>query len=329
MKEPSGRDVSEFRDAVCAAERVLVAPHLHPDGDAIGAALAIQRGLEALGKQVEVVCADPVPANLRFLPGWQSIRAPEESTLVPELGILVDLNVMSRLGKAQSLFDRAPRIAIVDHHEIIEESAQGVSLVWPDYSATCLVLYEVMPQLGMEITPEIAQCLLAGIATDTGRFRFRNTDPYSLRAAADLVERGGDLTQINEEVWEKKPLPAVLLLGRALANLKTDFDGAIAYSYLTEEDFAAAEAIEEHNEGIVNEIGRVETACISALFREPKPNKVRVSVRSRGDIDVAEVCSKFGGGGHKNAAGCTFDTNVHEAIEAMLPPLREAISKSQ
>ncbi|MBA3725931.1 MAG: bifunctional oligoribonuclease/PAP phosphatase NrnA, partial [Armatimonadetes bacterium] len=175
------------------------------------------------------------------------------------------------------------------------------------------------------VTPRLAQYLLTGIATDTGSFRFRNTDPASLDAASHLVAMGADLTQINEEVWEKKPLSAIKLLSAALNHLQMHADGRISASHLSTDDYESSGAKDEDSEGIVNEIGRVRTVLISAMFREPKPGRIRVSVRSRGTIDVSAVCRQFGGGGHVNAAGCTFDTSLEEAQGLLIPALEACL----
>lgn len=331
--------VDAFKKAVHQSRTVVIVPHVNPDGDAIGSSLALAFALQKTGKEVTLACADDVPQNLRFLPGWQQFKNARElfpddkPTAVPEnlwsfdLAIIVDLSVPKRLAHARHLLLNAKRIAAVDHHELGEDLAEGILVVDSSYSATAMLLYDHWRNIGFEFDADIAQCLLTGIVTDTGGFKHQNTDPQSLRAAADLMELGGDLAVIHQEVWDRKPYRAIKLLAFALGNIRLGALGKCLYSHLGLQEYENAEATDEDTEGIVNEIGRVDSAVVFALFREHKPNRVRVSVRSHGDIDVSEICRRFGGGGHKNAAGCTFDTGINEAMQQLVPALEEAALK--
>jgi phosphoesterase RecJ-like protein len=320
--------IVELRNAIDSASTVFITSHVHPDGDAVGSLLALHIALAARGKSVSSALHDAIPRNLRFLPRWNEIaEIHDEHAILPaaDLAILVDVGHLPRVGRTQKGLLAAKSFAVIDHHQLGEDNPGDIRVIDPDASATSLILYQIFHDIGLEMTPEIAQCLLTGIATDTGSFRFRNTDPESLDAASHLVAIGADLSIINEEVWEKKPLAAVSMLGRALQHLQLLCDGRIATSYLTNLDYAECGALDEHTEGIVNEVGRVDTVLITALFREPTKNRVRVSVRSRGDIDVSAVCRKFGGGGHINAAGCTFEGSIENAMSILVAALKECL----
>jgi phosphoesterase RecJ-like protein len=321
-------EIAALRSAIQAADSIIVASHINPDGDAVGSSLALLMGIESLGKKATVILNDPVPMNLRFLPGWERIRGPEAVPLGAGLGIIADVGVMSRLGRARPSVEAAAHLCVIDHHEPDGAPPGDIRIIDTGASATCLILYRMLPTIGVEISPAIAQCLLTGIATDTGSFRFRNTDPATLDAASHLVALGGDLAQINEEVWEKKPLSAVKLLRFALDNLELYASGRVAVSRLTQSNYQEASASDEDSEGIVNEISRINTAQIAAMFREPKPGRVRVSVRSRGELDIAAVCRQFGGGGHVNAAGCTFESSIDDAIRTLVPALEACLASS-
>lgn len=330
--------VDQLNDALSRANSILVVTHLHPDGDAIGSSLALAEGLEQIGKTVEVCCADPVPENLRFLKGWERIIVARDFYPTqdspdpvlpqffqsPDLAIMTDLSAPKRLANSQRLVEKAKSLAIIDHHEMGEDVPLGIWVIEPNQPATAMLLYDIFPKMGIKINQSMAQALLTGIATDTGCFRFPNTNSESLHAAAELVKLGANLSQINEEIWEKRPLPAAKLLTKALTNAKLTCEGKVAISFLTLDDFQETGALDEHSEGIVNEIGRVETVRVFALLREPKRGKVRVNVRSRGEIDVAAVCRLFGGGGHKLAAGCTFESDIESAMNTLLPELEKA-----
>ena len=144
--------------------------------------------------------------------------------------------------------------------------------------------------------------------------------------ASELIRLGADLPKISEEVWDNRPMSAIRLLQKAFYNLKLLSVDRLAVTHLGLEDFVDAK--DEDSEGIASEIARIEGVLVAAVFREPHPERVRVSVRSRGDIDIAEVCRKFGGGGHKNAAGCTLSTGVRAAMEHVIPELERCLESS-
>lgn len=322
-------EIAALKEAICAAEVITLASHVNPDGDNIGALLALAIGLRNTGKEVRVFSHDPIPANLMFLPQTELIEILPEGCSLPDvasdLGIIVDVSVIDRMGRSQSILASARHLAVIDHHEPSDTPPGDIRIIDSSASATCLILYKIFPELGIAMSPDIAQCLLTGIATDTGSFRFQNTDPASLDAASHLVELGANLSEINLEVWEKKPLSSIILLSRALNKMRLRADGRLVFTSISREDFESSGALDEHSEGIVNDIGRVDTALIAALFREPKKGRIRVSVRSRGNIDVSAVCRNFGGGGHVNAAGCTFESTIEEAMSSLLPALEECL----
>jgi phosphoesterase RecJ-like protein len=177
-------------------------------------------------------------------------------------------------------------------------------------------------EIDAEITGPMATCLLTGIVTDTGSFRFRNTTPDSLSVSAYLLERGGDLNQISEEVFQNKTLSSARLLGHVLESMKLACDNRLAWSLITNDDFIQSGAKDEDTEGFVNEMLFVNSVQIAVLMMEPKLGKVRVSIRSRGEVDVAQVAREFGGGGHKNAAGCAFDIPLQEVEECLIRRLK-------
>jgi bifunctional oligoribonuclease and PAP phosphatase NrnA len=164
--------------------------------------------------------------------------------------------------------------------------------------------------------------------TDTGSFRFRNTTAEALSLSAGLLEHGGDIATVAEEIFQRKPLASARLLGRTLNHLQLDSDDRLAWSVLSYEDFETTGASDEDTEGFVNELLSIETVQISAVLRELKPGRTRCSLRSRGNVDVAAVARVFGGGGHKNAAGCTFDGNPDQAVAELIPEMRRCLASS-
>jgi len=325
--------VEQLRDAIAAAQTVVISGHKGPDGDCIGAALALRHGLRGVGKDVTVFSNDEVPKIVRFLdPGGCVIHLTSEAEAVRaasqqwDLGILVDVGFTQRAGRAEPALLSAERLAVVDHHEIGPQTSGEIRIIDPRASATCFMLARMFRGLELPLDKHAATCLLTGIVTDTGSFRFRNTDEATLAEASELIRLGADLPRISEEVWDSRPMAAVRLLQKAYYNLALLAGNRIAITHLGTEDFADAK--DEDSEGIASEIARIEGVLVAAVFREPHPNHVRVSVRSRGEIDVAEVCRKFGGGGHKNAAGCTLTVDVHAAMDRVIPELERCLESS-
>ena len=312
-----------FKKELENVSSVLIGTHLNPDGDALGSALAVSLYLDSLGIPNEVMCHHGAPQNLKFLPRVDTVS--QQAKLGKyDLGIVVDLDAMDRLGRTQQFFDRCSRLVVIDHHLPIDAPGD-VRIVDTNEPATALILTRLLLELGADITPDIATCLLTGIVTDTGSFRFRNTTPDALSLSATLLEHGGNINLINEEIFQSKPLASVRLLGHALETMHLECNNRLAWSTLSNHDFVSADALDEDTEGVVNEMLFITSVQIAALIREPKPGRVRCSFRSRGDFDVAEAARHFGGGGHKNAAGCTFDLPLDEAEELVVRRLKACL----
>lgn len=319
----SAEIAAEFQKEVQSAASILIGTHLNPDGDALGSALAMSHYLDDQGIQNEVICHHLAPRNLQFLPGVNRVRN-EPSQEKYDLGIVLDLDSLDRLGNTEPFFAGCRRVIVIDHH-VPHEAPGDLRIVDTLSPATAVILTRLFNYLGVEITPDIATCLLTGIVTDTGSFRFRNTTAEALSLSAGLLEHGGDIATVAEEIFQRKPLASARLLGVTLANMNLDCDDQLAWSVLHFRDFAMANARDEDTEGFVNELLSIETVQISALLREPKPGKTRCSLRSRNQHDVSAVARVFGGGGHRNAAGCTFDCAPGEASELLVQEMRKCL----
>jgi len=322
---PTDAQVAEFQAAVRTATSVLISTHLNPDGDALGSALAMSHYLDQLGVPNEVICNNLAPYNLEFLPGVDRVRL--EPTRSHDLAIVLDLDSMTRLGRTQPAIEACGKLILIDHH-VPHEEPGDLRIVDVSSPATALILTRLLQRVGATLTAEISSCLLAGIVTDTGSFRYRNTTPEALHAAAALLEHGGDIVQICEEVYQRKPLMSVKLLGKTLDNMKLEMDGKLAYSQLSLADFEETGAGEPHTEGLVNELLFINTVQIAFVVREPQAGKVRASIRSRGPYDVTSAVRPFGGGGHKNAAGCTFEEPLESALAKLVEALKACLASS-
>lgn len=314
----------QFKMELRNASSVLIGTHLNPDGDALGSALAMSQYLTGIGIENEVVCHHLAPRNLQFLPGVERLRL-EPKHDKHDLGILLDLDSLDRLGNTEPYLAACQRLVVIDHH-VPHEAPGDLRIVDTTASATALILTRLLLALEANITPDMATCLLTGIVTDTGSFRFRNTTPEAFSLSAILLERGADMNRVSEEIFQRKPLSSTLLLGHMLDTMRLDCHNQLAWGVLNREDFEHAFAQDEDTEGFVNEMLFIDSVQIAAILREPKPGRIRCSIRSRGDLDVAAVARQFGGGGHRNAAGCTFDMPLAEAETVLVESLRKCLA---
>mgnify|MGYP002409383695 FL=1 len=302
--------------------RILLLAHHNPDGDTLGCLLALGHYL-APGRQVTMVCADPVPDLYKFLPGWDRVLTNQEALALPgeyQLAIAVDASDLGRLGTGgEELLARCHRVASIDHHAT-GEAFGDPAWIDPEAAATGELVYELL--LGA-ITPEIATALYTAIVTDCGSFRYANTTARTLAIASKLVEAGADPHGIATVVFETRSLASLRLLEQALATLQVTDDGKLGWMDLTEEMFQKAQADDTQGEGFVNYVRMIRGVRIAILFRE-NSQKVRVSFRSQ-DLDVGKLAASFGGGGHMRASGCELPLPLATAKEKVLATAKSFI----
>lgn len=313
MKIPG--DVLDF---LRKGKQFFIATHISPDGDALGSSIALSLALESLGKETIIYDKDPVPEFYRFLPGHERFTQ-SISNLKFEISnlILLDCNELERTGIEKIEFVSS---AVIDHHETAREFGD-VKWIEPHAAATGLMLFYVIRELGVKITKEIAINLYAAIAIDTGTFRYSNTTPEVLRVAAELIEAGADPSYIAESLYETWSESRFRLLLKVLNTL--EINNGIAITLVTLDMFRETGALVEDTENFVGFPRLLKSVRISALFREVENNYYKISLRSRGrGMNVAKIAAAFGGGGHRNAAGCKIRADFKTAKEKLLEALR-------
>jgi len=315
--------VNDLRAVVGAlrdADRVLVASHENPDGDAIGSMVAARHALRQLGKEVRLYLHgdSPLPPEYSFLDLDGLERTIDPGSTEGWMLLAVDCGNERRLGpdheQLRSGFDC---VVDVDHHH--DNSRFGdVNLVDGHASSTAEILARVFDELEVEITPEIAEALYVGLVTDTGRFQYRTTSPQALRLVARLVEQGASVHKVFELVFETVPFQKMQLLGRVLEHAHPFEGGRLLVSYVSRDDLSLVRGDEATTEGLIDHLRAVEGVQVAALIREqlPLPDGTvppnRVSLRSRSGIDVSLIARKSRGGGHKQAAGFSHPGTVEE-----------------
>ncbi|TMQ59970.1 MAG: bifunctional oligoribonuclease/PAP phosphatase NrnA [Candidatus Eisenbacteria bacterium] len=305
-------------------EEFLVTAHIDPDGDAVGSCLGLKLALDHMGKTAEVVLDSPVPAALLFLPAASTIRRPDHVQKKFDSAFVLDSSSLDRTGSVpERCLNPGAKIAVFDHHWG-NDGFGDIRLVNPEASATAELVYDVIDLLHIPISPEIAECLYAGILSDTGGFRYANTSSRTLRVAARLVERGARAPVVAEALYATKTAPSLRILGLALASLETRSGGRIGAMTISRDMFERAGATPEDADGIVQYAKALAGARVGVLVQEVAPNEIRASLRSDGTVDVNEVASLFGGGGHRNAAGL----RVRGDLERVRNDLYEALDRA-
>jgi phosphoesterase RecJ-like protein len=300
-------------------DKFLVATHENPDGDALGSMLAATLGLRELGKDAVMYLSGeaPLPGEYGFLP------LEEVNRIVPDdvgerVLLALDCANERRVGPDDAVLGQAKLVVNVDHHH--DNNRFGaVNLVVDDASSTAEIVRDLLAELGVALTPEIAEALYVGLVTDTGRFQYANTSPKALRLAAELLEAGADVHGIYQQVYERVQFAKLKLLARALERAQLYEGGRLVVSYLVRGDFAEAGAEEPYSEGIIDYLRQAEGAELVALIREPPTDNGptrRVSLRSsRDEVDVSAIAREAGGGGHRQAAGFSSELPIDEIVE--------------
>lgn len=296
----------------------LVTSHARPDGDAVGSALATMHWLESMGKQARVCFADPIPRPFASLPGADRIldHLPEETF---DVAIVLECDSVQRTGFAHL---PARLLVNIDHHQSGANYAD-VNWIDPESPAVGSMMYDLAVASETPLSPALANCLYTAVLTDTVGFTLPTTTAATFDLARHLLEIGADAGAISDAVYFSQSESKVRLLGAALSHLRVH--GPVAWSAVTRADMESTGAGVEDSEGIVQHIIAVEGIRAAALLRElPGGTSLRASLRSKGTVNVAKVAESFGGGGHRNASGCTLDGPLEEAARRMEDALQAA-----
>lgn len=302
--------------AIEQRDHFVLTSHARPDGDAIGSVLACGEILRQMGKSAEVVLHDGVPTIYQPLPFAAAACKSEAVNGKYEAAIVLECDSVQRTRLAG--LDRQFLINI-DHHASGKPFA-NINWIEPSACATAEMIYWLARAAGVAITPEIATCLYTAVLTDTGSFCFLGTNERTFALAQELVHAGADPARIAQNVYFSNPTSKMRLLGQALTTLHRD--GSLAWMHVTNRQMEQVRAREEDCEGLVNYALAIAGVEVAIFFREQEPGKWRVSLRSKGAVDVAEVAANFGGGGHLCASGCSVEGSLSSATERVIAQLK-------
>ncbi|MBQ3525521.1 MAG: bifunctional oligoribonuclease/PAP phosphatase NrnA [Akkermansia sp.] len=318
---------TEICNAIREKNNFAIISHYRPDGDAIGSTLALGLALRSLGKTVQMWNHDGCPQRYAFLAGAEEITPPPPALPANvECFICVDTGDDRRLGNpGKALLAAAPLSLNIDHHGTNLQYAH-INMVRSQAAACGSIIYELITELGVPLSKEIAEALYAAISTDTGSFKYGSTRPTEMRIAADLIEAGVDVAEINRKIYDEKSEGELITAREVLANMVIEENGALSHYSLTRTRKAELQLSLEDTKDLVDHIRPWAKVKACAIFEEMENGKVRVSLRSKDErVNVADIALEHGGGGHKMAAGIPMQGKLDECREQVLNSIRKVL----
>ncbi len=300
------------------AQRIGIVGHVRPDGDALGSMVALALAASNAGKDAVASFGEPFVLGDEF-------RFLDQTVLVPpsefpddlDLAIICDTGVLDRVGSVGPAIQGASRVLVIDHH-VTPGTIGDVRVVDPDAAATTQLVFELLQRLGWEISRPIAEALYTGLVTDTGRFQYSSTSPAVHRIAAELLSAGVEPAPIGQQLYEEAPFGYFKVVSRVLGRARLVEEAGLVWTTLQRDDLREAGIPWEAADALIDLVRLAREAGVACLLKETKPGVLKGSLRSRGDVDVAEIAASFGGGGHRNAAGFTSELGVEDTIERIV-----------
>ena len=315
--------LSQVVELIENKQNFAITTHVRPDGDGIGSSLGLCWLLRSLGKQAEVIVSDGIPASYHSLPGADEIIKVSEVNGKYDAVFVIECSDVERpnIKNLENQFT-----VNIDHHTTCEYFG---TINWIDATASAVgeMIYNLCKAIGGRISKEIAECLYMALVTDTGSFHFPNTTERTLKVASELVKAGVKPAQISEAVYNSYPWSRIELMSQVLSTVKRDASGRVAWMRQTLEMRETTAMADGDNNGFVNIPLAAKEVVASVYMREVRPNFYRVSIRSKGNINVARIAEKFDGGGHKNAAGCRVEGDWDECESRIVAAIIEAVSE--
>lgn len=325
VSKPSKKKGDPLRDVVNLVkshQSFLITTHVNPDGDGLGAESALFLALKKLGKKVQVVNHDPMPHRFGYLAMASACRAGDE---IPshEVCFVLDAGDFTRIREGVKR-EEFGILVNIDHH--YSNNRYGdYNLVLPEAAATGEIVYRLIQALKVKVDKGIAEGVYTSIVTDTGRFRYPNTTPHIFRLAAELEEAGADISRVSEHIFGDISREALELNRLALATIQTYANGAIGSMCLTQGDFLKSGASDDDTENLINIVRNLDTIQIAVFLKERPDGQIKLSLRSKNGINVADIARNFKGGGHAYAAGAVLPGPIAKALQEVLKACQNAL----
>ena len=307
----------KIAEKIKKADKIAIFSHTRPDGDTVGGVLALKKGLESIGKKCACFCDNAIPSRFSFLPGVGDYSlSPAEKY---DLYIAVDCGELARLGENAVFFQKKVNTVNIDHHGSNDNFAE-INYV-AGYASTCEIVFELLDYMKTSLDDDSALCLYVGLSTDTGNFAHSNTDAHVFECARRLIGHKIDVAALNFALYRNTSFQRTKLLGRVLGRMRRYLDGKLTLIYTLSQDIAETGATASDTEGFIDYATNVTGTEVGVAICQHGENSFKVSMRSRGKVDVSAVCSSFGGGGHRNASGCMicgfFEDVVDKIVRAI------------
>lgn len=322
MKNSSYKEMSKV---LLDSHSVLIFPHVNGDGDALGSSMAMAMALRSIGKEAYVLISEEIPDNLKFLDRG-CFTEDKKVFKEHDLSICLDCGEITRLDDRADVFLKGAVTACIDHH--------GTSKGFCDYNiieektaATAQLVYKLIKSMGITLSKDIGEGIFTGILTDTGSFRYSNTQKESHEIVAALYDLGIESSKISIEIYENMPLSKVDLMNKAMNEMEIFSEGRAAITMVTQDMLKKTQSQMNESEGITEEMRKIKGVEVAALLKEYSPDEIKVSFRSKNYFNVAEIGSKYHGGGHVRAAGCTLKMTMDKALELMKDEVEECFKK--
>lgn len=323
--EKLGQEMKAVMEAIRGHRRFLVSSHVNPEGDALGSAIALASLLKRLGKRVTIANEGGIPRAFRFLPRVAPVLAGPKGNVSAEVSMIVDVPTLERVGTISRLIQKIPLVVSIDHH-VSNQRFADVNWVDPNAAAVGEMIYRLCRAFGLRPTRQEALCLYVSLVTDTGSFRYRNTTPAVHRIAAELIQKGVSPLKVAQQLYETHSPSDLKFLGTVLSSIQHSADGKIAWLEVPWALLKSMRAGNEILDELVNYPRSIGSAEVAFVLKEgPERGKIRVSFRSKGNVDVNEVARAFAGGGHLAASGCTIQGTLPQVRQKVLKVVRQAM----
>lgn len=317
-------------DLIRGSHSVLISSHRDPDGDSIGSQLALAEFVESQGKSCQIVNQGDVPNKYKFLDPKQKIqnansaKREKELEAIFDLVLVLDCTSLDRIGDVEELIPVGAKLINMDHHPD-NEGFGTFNYLEVEASAVGEIIFSLLKLSGFHLNPNVATQLYTAILTDTGRFKFSNTTPHCLRVCAELVESGADPKNVTNQIYFNRSLSFLKLLGSMLSHPQIMLDGRICAMTVKQDLLSQLGVDPDEMEGVVDYSLFLKGVEIGLLFTEKEKGKTKVNLRSQNEFDVSKVAQVFGGGGHRNAAGCTLEHNLAEAKRIIVDQIEKIL----
>jgi phosphoesterase RecJ-like protein len=300
-------------DRLTESQAIFLSTHINPDGDAIGSLIALGLGLQQHGKHIYLYNASPIPAVYRFLPGVQLVQQVLPESSAWDTAVVLDCGTLDRIGVAVDFVRGLPQVINIDHH-VTNTNFGQYRLVDSTACSSAEIVYRLLKKMAITIDAAIATSIYTGILTDTGSFRFANTNSAAYTICSEMVQAGVDPYTVAQHVYGTYSLGRIKLLNMALDSIEISANGKLSLMTLTQDMFRETDTNPEDVDGMINYAKRIEDVKVAALIMENENGAVQkryhVSLRSDGTVDVAEIAASFGGGGHFSAAGFGVESSL-------------------